>query len=554
MRQDQFEGQRSIIGDKYDQILRHPGEKVGGMMGEVDIDVEALLEAPYKKVNLSASCDSSVSDKENSRNRSGKRSRKSRSRSRSRSRSSRRSRRSRSHSRSSRRSRRSRSHSRKSRRSRSRTRSRERIDRGRSSRERRSHRSRSRERSRSRSRSRDYRHHSRSSDRVWKRSRSKSRERRRSGGVVSPPVSPRHASMDRSFEMSAEERDLRTVLCMQLSPRIRSRDLEEFFSSVGKVRDIKIIVDTRTRRSKGIAYVEFVDIESVSLACGLNGQKLLGIPIIVQPSQAEKNRAAALASNLQKGSYGPMRLYVGSLHFNITEDMLKGIFEPFGRIEKVELIRDTETGRSKGYGFITFYNSEDARKALDQLNGFELAGRPMKVGNVTERTDSSYGASFLDSEELDRTGIGLGATGRLQLMAKLAEGTGFEIPEMAMSALQMQGSGIQPTAAPPIATQCFMLSNMFDPSSEKSPMWDKEVESDVIEECQKHGGILHIFVDKASPQGNVFVKCPTIAAAVASVNSLHGRWFAGRVITAAYVPLINYHHLFPDAVNATTLL
>ena len=48
--------------------------------------------------------------------------------------------------------------------------------------------------------------------------------------------------------------------------------------------------------------------------------------------QAEKNRAAALANNLQKGSAGPMRLYVGSLHFNITEEMLRGIFEPFGRV------------------------------------------------------------------------------------------------------------------------------------------------------------------------------------------------------------------------------
>lgn len=48
--------------------------------------------------------------------------------------------------------------------------------------------------------------------------------------------------------------------------------------------------------------------------------------------QAEKNRAAAAANNLQKGSAGPMRLYVGSLHFNITEEMLRGIFEPFGKV------------------------------------------------------------------------------------------------------------------------------------------------------------------------------------------------------------------------------
>lgn len=66
-------------------------------------------------------------------------------------------------------------------------------------------------------------------------------------------------------ELSVEERDARTVFCMQLSSRIRSRDLEDFFSVVGKVNDVRIITDTKTRRSKGIAYVEFVDVESVPL-------------------------------------------------------------------------------------------------------------------------------------------------------------------------------------------------------------------------------------------------------------------------------------------------
>ena len=113
---------------------------------------------------------------------------------------------------------------------------------------------------------------------------------------------------------------------------------------------------------------------------------------------------------------------------------------------------DSETGRSKGYGFISvspssflsrvmlflactvskiivmirvsvkFADAECAKKALEQLNGFELAGRPMKVGHVTERTDASTASSFLDNDELERTGIDLGTTGRLQLMARLAEG------------------------------------------------------------------------------------------------------------------------------------
>ncbi|XP_051887005.1 RNA-binding protein 39a isoform X3 [Pristis pectinata] len=553
-----------------------------------DLDIEAMLEAPYRKE------DENKSSKANGQEERSKKKKKSRSR----------------------------SHSRERKRSRSkeRRRSKERERRRSRSRERKSSKSREHRRSRSKDRRRVERGRYRSPF-LEKRlisgpkfssgssSRGKigmqpgikiSRRRSRSRSPHKKDKSPIREPID---NISPEERDARTVFCMQLAARIRPRDLEEFFSSVGKVRDVRMISDRNSRRSKGIAYVEFVDVSSVPLAIGLTGQKLLGVPIIVQASQAEKNRAAALANNLQKGTAGPMRLYVGSLHFNITEEMLRGIFEPFGRIENIQLMMDSETGRSKGYGFITFSDAECAKKALEQLNGFELAGRPMKVGHVTERSDSSNASSFLDSDELERTGIDLGTTGRLQLMARLAEGTGLQIPPAAQQALQMSGNislgtmaavtdqgcsdvwsrvvlgepklnineqvidlqtriiqqteALNPPVAvnaPPIATQCFQLSNMFNPQSEDDPAWDQEIRDDVIEECNKHGGVIHIFVDKNSPQGNVYVKCPTIAAAAAAVGALHGRWFAGKMITAAYVPLPTYHNLFPDSMTTAQLL
>jgi RNA-binding protein 39 len=135
-------------------------------------------------------------------------------------------------------------------------------------------------------------------------------------------------------------------------------------------------------------------------------------------------------------------------------------------------------------------------------------------------------------------------------MAKLAEGTGLEIPAAAASALTMS----QQIAAPPIATQCFLISNMFDPiqaATSGDPNWDAEIRDDIIEECNKHGGVLHVFVDKQSPQGNVYVKCPSVAIATICVNTLHGRWFAGRIITVAYVPVVHYHQLFPDVAALT---
>ena len=313
---------------------------------------------------------------------------------------------------------------------------------------------------------------------------------------------------------------------MQLAARVRQRDIEDFFTKVGKVREVRLIMDNRTRRHKGIAYVEFVEIESVGKAIALTGTRLCGVPIVVQHSQAEKNRlaqATALSRSAaagRNGISGPMSLYVGSLHFNITEDMLRGIFEPFGRVDKIELSRDPETNRSKGYGFIHFREAEDAKKALEQLNGFELAGRPMKVNYVTERADYvPHGPGALDSDELDRGGIDLGAAGRLQLMAKLAEGTGIELPKAAVTALQLSNGAAPPAVqngnqVAPIATQCFLLSNMFDPRTETNLSWSDEIKNDVIE----------------SDEGHVYVKCASISSATATVNALHGRWFAGKFI------------------------
>ena len=351
--------------------------------------------------------------------------------------------------------------------------------------------------SRSRSRDRQRRHRSRSWDRRHSESRSRDRRRedrvhyrspplatgRRYGHSKSPHFREKSPVREPVDNLSPEERDARTVFCMQLAARIRPRDLEDFFSAVGKVRDVRIISDRNSRRSKGIAYVEFCEIQSVPLAIGLTGQRLLGVPIIVQASQAEKNRLAAMANNLQKGTGGPMRLYVGSLHFNITEDMLRGIFEPFGKIDNIVLMKDSDTGRSKGYGFITFSDSECARRALEQLNGFELAGRPMRGGHVTERLDGSTDITFPDGDqELDLGSAG----GRLQLMAKLAEGSGIQLPTTAAAAaaqaaaLQLNGAvplgALNPaalTALSPalnlasqaIASQCFQLSSLFTPQT-----------------------------------------------------------------------------------------
>lgn len=70
---------------------------------------------------------------------------------------------------------------------------------------------------------------------------------------------------------------------------------------------------------------------------------------------------------------------MGSLHFNLTESDIRQVFEPFGELEFVDLHRDPMTGRSKGYAFVQYKRGEDAKMALEQMEGFELAGRTVSL-------------------------------------------------------------------------------------------------------------------------------------------------------------------------------
>lgn len=106
--------------------------------------------------------------------------------------------------------------------------------------------------------------------------------------------------------------------------------------------------------SCSVGYVEFKDEKYVPLAIQLTGQKLLGIPIIAQLTEAEKNRQARTgegSSHSNPNSIPFHRLYVGNIHFSITESDLQNVFEPFGELEFVQLQKE-EQGRSRGYGFV----------------------------------------------------------------------------------------------------------------------------------------------------------------------------------------------------------
>jgi len=76
------------------------------------------------------------------------------------------------------------------------------------------------------------------------------------------------------------------------------------------------------------------------------------------------------------------KLFVGNLSFNADENQLKGLFEQAGTVESATIITDKYSGRSKGFGFVEMSTLEEAQKAIDTLNGYELDGRKLNVSEA----------------------------------------------------------------------------------------------------------------------------------------------------------------------------
>jgi len=76
------------------------------------------------------------------------------------------------------------------------------------------------------------------------------------------------------------------------------------------------------------------------------------------------------------------KLYVGSIPFTATEESLRELFTSIGEVESVKIITDADTGRSKGFGFVEMLSSEDAKKAIEQLNGTKFMERALVVNEA----------------------------------------------------------------------------------------------------------------------------------------------------------------------------
>lgn len=325
-------------------------------------------------------------------------------------------------------------------------------------------------------------------------------------------------------------------------------------------------------------FVELSQATLVPKALGLTGHLFFGVPIRIEPTEAARlatfrrsdmfinpgaqtdsiKDAPSLPAPVPgaslpltvpprpqdvSGNGGPVamggtsyntlaRLYAGSLAYEATAPEVKIVFDRYGEVEYVDLHRETDTGKSKGFCFVQYKDPESANLALANLNGYELRGRAMKVRRATARgTGSRPGMPAFGD-----------AHGQMQYHGQ-APAAGYQRPPYAPVRDEggpALGGGDAMAAPSEPEAPTVLLKHMFDPAEETEPDWDLEMARDVQQECEsQYGPVNQIFVDSHS-HGDIYVKFVDHASAVRAVSGLNGRLFGGNTILAQHIPMATF--------------
>lgn len=103
------------------------------------------------------------------------------------------------------------------------------------------------------------------------------------------------------------------------------------------------------------------------------------------PTTTEAMRTMDARAKLPRASAPvPCRLFVGNLSWDCADETLRDLFAQFGVVLEAVIVKDRNTGQSRGFGFVTFENRKDASQAIEELNGYELDGRNIAVNIATK--------------------------------------------------------------------------------------------------------------------------------------------------------------------------
>ncbi|GMH14209.1 hypothetical protein Nepgr_016050 [Nepenthes gracilis] len=169
----------------------------------------------------------------------------------------------------------------------------------------------------------------------------------------------------------------RSVYVGNIHPQVTEPLLQEVFSSTGPVESCKLI----RKEKSSYGFIHYYDRRSASIAIlSLNGRQLFGQPIKVN---------WAYASGMREDTSGHYNIFVGDLSPEVTDAMLFACFSVYPSCSDAKVMWDQKTGRSRGFGFVSFRNQQDAQSAINDLSGKWLGSRQIRCNWATKGANAA---------------------------------------------------------------------------------------------------------------------------------------------------------------------
>ncbi|XP_046912138.1 poly(U)-binding-splicing factor hfp isoform X2 [Dermatophagoides farinae] len=210
-----------------------------------------------------------------------------------------------------------------------------------------------------------------------------------------------------------------------ISFELKEDTVRQAFSPFGPIKTINMSWDPSTQKHKGFAFIEYEVPEAAHLALEqMNGFMMGGRNIKVgRPSNMPQ--AAQIIEQIQNEAKSFSRIYVASIHPELTEQDIKSVFEAFGKINSCKLAQ-SQSGKHKGYGYIEYESEQSMVEAISAMNYFDLAGQHLRVGraitppNCFEASTPQVTASLPTAAAI----AAAAATAKIQAMDAMANSTG----------------------------------------------------------------------------------------------------------------------------------
>ncbi|CAO2827113.1 unnamed protein product [Amaranthus hypochondriacus] len=185
--------------------------------------------------------------------------------------------------------------------------------------------------------------------------------------------------------------DDRKLFVGNLPYSMNSSHLSEIFAEAGQVQSIEIIYDKVTDRSRGFGFVIMGSIDEAKEAIRMfDGSQIGGRTVRVNfPEVPKGGERKVMGPKIRNSNLNfvdtPHKIYAGNLGWGVTTQGLRDAFANQEGFLSAKVIYERDSGRSRGFGFITFSSADAAESALAAMNGVELEGRPLRLNMASER-------------------------------------------------------------------------------------------------------------------------------------------------------------------------